>query len=67
MLIIKIIVLLWVMTGTFLTVEFYNADESNDVFENMHGFLFTITVLSMIVIGPPIVVYAAIIHYMKRS
>lgn len=66
MLIVKIIILLWVITGVILGVAFCYADESEGVFDDIHGLNLIIIALSIIVIGPPIFIYSAIKHYMKR-
>lgn len=52
MLIIKIIVLLWVITGTLLGVGFCYSDKSDGYFDGLDNFTLIVTVLSMILIGP---------------
>ena len=54
MLIIKIIVLLWVITGTLLGVGFCYSDKSDGYFDGLDNFTLIVTVLSMILIVPPL-------------
>lgn len=54
MLIIKIIVLLWVITGTLLGVGFCYSDKSDGYFDGLDNFTLIVTVLSMILIGHPL-------------
>ena len=61
MLIIKIIVLLWVITGTLLGVGFCYSDKSDGYFDGLDNFTLIVTVLSMIFI------YSVIKHHKRRG
>lgn len=67
MLIIKIIILLWVITGTLLGVGFCYSDKSDGYFDGLDNFTLIITVLSMILIGPPLFIYGVIKHHKRRG
>ena len=67
MLIIKIIVLLWVITGTLLGVGFCYSDKSDGCFDGLDNFTLIVTVLSMILIGPPLFIYSVIKHNKRRG
>ena len=67
MLIIKIIVLLWVITGTLLGVGFCYSDKSDGYFDGLDNFTLIVTVLSMILIGPPLFIYSVINHPKRRG
>ena len=67
MLIIKIIVLLWVITGTLLGVGFCYSDKSDGYFDGLDNFTLIVTVLSMILIGPPLCIYSVIKHPKRRG
>lgn len=67
MLIIKIIVLLWVITGTLLGVGFCYSDKSDGYFDGLDNFTLIVTVLSMILIGPPLFIYSVIKHRKRRG
>lgn len=67
MLIIKIIVLLWVITGTLLGVGFCYSDKSDGYFDGLDNFTLIVTVLSMILIGSPLFIYSVIKHHKRRG
>lgn len=67
MLIIKIIVLLWVITGTLLGVGFCYSDKSDGYFDGLDNFTLIVTVLSMILIRPPLFIYSVIKHHKRRG
>lgn len=67
MLIIKIIVLLWVITGTLLGVVFCYSDKSDGCFDGLDNFTLIVTVLSMTLIGPPLFIYSVIKHHKRRG
>ena len=67
MLIIKIIVLLWVITGTLLGVGFCYSDKSDGYFDGLDNFTLIVTVLSMTLIGPPLFIYSVIKHHKRRG
>ena len=67
MLIIKIIVLLWVITGTLLGVGFCYSDKSDGYFDGLDNFTLIVTVLSMILIGLPLFIYSVIKHHKRRG
>lgn len=67
MLIIKIIVLLWVITGTLLGVGFCYSDKSDGCFDGLDNFTLIVTVLSMTLIGPPLFIYSVIKHHKRRG
>ena len=67
MLIIKIIVLLWVITGTLLGVGFCYSDKSDGYFDGLDNFTLIVTVLSMILIGPPLFIYSVTKHHKRRG
>lgn len=67
MLIIKIIVLLWVITGTLLGVGFCYSDKSDGYFDGLDNFTLIVTVLSMILIEPPLFIYSVIKHHKRRG
>ena len=67
MLIIKIIVLLWVITGTLLGVGFCYSDKSDGYFDGLDNFTLIVTVLSMILIGHPLFIYSLIKPHKRRG
>lgn len=61
------IALLWVITGTLLGVGFCYSDKSDGCFDGLDNFTLIVTVLSMILIGPPLFIYSVIRHHKRRG
>lgn len=61
------IALLWVITGTLLGVGFCYSDKSDGYFDGLDNFTLIVTVLSMILIGPPLFIYSVINHHKRRG
>ena len=61
------IALLWVITGTPLGVGFCYSDKSDGYFDGLDNFTLIVTVLSMILIGPPLFIYSVIRHHKRRG
>ena len=61
------IALLWVITRTLLGVGFCYSDKSDGYFDGLDNFTLIVTVLSMILIGPPLFIYSVIRHHKRRG